>query len=329
MATTITTIKKTDTMKKIQSKLNIGGQIKFEKATYKITKQLIIPESTYIDLNGSVLQRKGSIQSVFLNKCSKDSKSYKAAGNITIYNGTIEGMGGYEPDNLITFFHSHDIIIHHITFKDILCHGIELNSSTRVMIYNCKFLGFNLIDKEYSCKENIQIDHAGYTGFVVSGSSKKSACYDGTCCNDIEIFNCEFNKSAYRDYPYACIGQHSQLSGAIFKHRNIKIYNNKFYCKKNPELIQACLSFTSMENVTVCNNYFDCSRVARIYSKNYSYTTKGVKVDAKSGDGICSNIVIKDNQISGCKTSKEAFQQYNKSGEQNHSYIVKSGNKYV
>lgn len=326
---TVTIINKTDSMSKIQSKLNKHGIIKFTKGTYKITKQLIIPCDTTIDLNGSTLQRKGSLQSIFLNKASSSSKEYRADGNIIIKNGVFEGMGGYSYDNLLTFFHSHDITIDNCEFRDILCHAIEINSSKNVVIKNCKFLGYNLENADSAFRECIQLDHAGFSGFVLSGSSKNSACYDGTCCNKVEIHDCYFSKSNYRDYPYACIGEHSQLSGATFKHRNIKIYDNQFYCKKNPDLKQPCLSITSMEDVEIFNNYFDCYRVARIYSKNYSYTCKGSKVSSKDGDGICNNISIRNNRISGCKNNSEAFQQYNKSGSTNHSGIKKTGNTFI
>jgi hypothetical protein len=322
----ITVITTKDNMSKIQSKLNNKGIVQFTPGIYKITKQLIIPSDTIVDLNSATLQRKGNLQSVFLNKVTSKTTKYTGAGNITIKNGTLEGMGGYSYDNLLTFFHSHDVIIENITFKDTLCHALEINSSEGVHVHNCNFLGYNLKDIESAYKEMIQIDHAGYSGFVLSGSTKKSKCYDGTCCENIRISNCLFSKSNYRDYPYACIGEHSQLSGN-HKHKNIMIHNNAFNCKLNAELVQACLSFTAMENVDICNNSFVCNRVARIYSKNYSYLPSGEKVEAKSGDGICNGIHFRDNTIHEC-TSKTAFQIYNKSGKANHKDIVKVGNNY-
>lgn len=322
----MTTINLRDSMSTIQSKLNSSREIKFTTGAYNITKQLIIPANAKINLNGATLRRKANIQSIFINKVSNNSTRYSGAGNIIIYNGTFEGMGGYTYDNLVTFFHSHDIVIEDVTFKDTLCHALEINSSQGIYVHNCKFLGYNLKDIDSAYKEMIQIDHAGYSEFVLPGSTKKSKCYDGTCCENIRISNCVFSKSNYRDYPYACIGEHSQLSGNR-KHKNIIIHNNTFNCKLNSDLIQACLSFIAMENVEVCNNDFVCNRVARIYSKNYSYLTSGEKVEAKSGDGICNGIHIHDNSIHEC-TAKTAFQIYNKSGKVNHKDIMKVGNNY-
>lgn len=151
----ITVIKKTDSMSKIQSKLNNKGIIQFTPGTYKITKQLIIPQDTTVDLNGAILQRKGNLQSIFLNKVTTKTTKYSGAGNITIKNGILEGMGGYSYDNLLTFFHSHDVVIEDVTFKDTLCHALEINSSQGVHVHNCKFLGYNLKDIESAYKEMI------------------------------------------------------------------------------------------------------------------------------------------------------------------------------
>lgn len=323
----VTKIKLSDSMSAIQSKLNKGGTVIFSPGVYKITKQLIIPEGTVVDLNGATLQRKASIQSIFLNKVTKNTTGYNGAGNITIKNGTLEGMGGYSYDNLLTLFHSHDVVISNCTFKDILCHAIELNSSCRCRVESCQFLGYNLKSVSDAYKECVQIDHAGYSGFVLSGSTSKSKCYDGTCCQSISIVGNLFTKSAYRDYPYVCIGEHSQLRGANYKHRDILIQGNEFHCKKNPELKQACISITSMEDVRVLENAFDCLRVARIYSKAYSYKPNGTQVDAKNGDGICINVEISKNKISGC-TKKESFQIYNKSGDIDHVNISKNDNEW-
>ena len=323
-----TVIKKTDSMSTIQSKLNKGGNIQFTLATYKITRQLKIPANTIIDLNGATLRRCASIQSIFLNKVTSTNTKYNAAGNITLCNGIIEGMGGYSFDNLVTFFHSHDLVISNVTFKDIMCHGLEINSSKNVKVNNCKFLGYNMKSADYTYNEMIQIDFAGFAGFVISGSSRTAPCYDATPCDNIEISNNFFSKSNYRDYPYACVGGHVQLKGNP-RHTNIKIFNNEFHCKKNPQLKQACISIIGMKDVQVFNNIFDVYRVARIYTKDYSYNTAGSKVKPTNGDGRCTNVAFTDNVICGCKNNKEAFQQYNKSGNLNHELITKSKNKFV
>lgn len=284
----MTTILLTDSMDKIQKKLNKGGDICFQKGIYKITKQLIIKDKSYITLNGSTLRRCGNIQSIFLNDCTHKTKGYKGAGNITILNGTFEGMGSYNPDNLLTFFHSHDIHIEGVTFLDNLCHDIEINSSKNVEIINCYFFGSNTKEKYQEC---IQIDAAYAKGFWKSGSTVTSKCYDGTMCDNIKITHCEFNKSKYRTNPSACIGTHTQLQGGL-RHKNILIANNEFVCDGTGY----CLSLIGMENVHIYSNYFKkCGRVARIYSKDYSYDLQGNQVEPKDSDGVCKYIEFMDN----------------------------------
>lgn len=319
----VTIIKPSDSMSVIQSKLNKGGNIQFQKGTYKITKQLIIRPNSTIDLNGSTLQRKASIQSVFLNEVSKSTTKYNGGGNITFRGGIIEGMGGYSYDNLVTFFHSKSITITGVTFRDILCHALEFNACSNVKVANCAFEGYNSEGPDYAFREVIQIDHASAGGFFLNGSTKNSACYDGTVCNNIIIENNLFTKSQYRDYPYACIGEHTQLYGGA-QHNGITITNNEFHCKRS-DLMQPCLSIIEMKNVTVQSNKFDADRVARIYSKAESYKTNGSKVTCKVGDGVCDTVKIVDNTAS-C-SADDAFLQYYKSGKK-HTNITKKRNTF-
>ena len=308
MAVLQTTIKKTDNITQIQEKLNKGGEIRFQKGTYKIKKQLIVPKDTTINLNGSTLQRCANIQSIFLNKVNKNTMGYDGAGNIVIRNGTVEGMGSYSYDNLITFFHARGVRIEDVTFKDSLCHAVEFNACSNVTVNNCKFLGYNLESTDYTYRELIQIDWAGVSGFFLAGSTFTSPCYDGTTCNNVKVLNCIFSKSSYRDYPYACIGTHTQEYGGK-QHEKIEIANNEFHCKHNSTK-QPCLSIIGMSDVNVNNNKFDCDKVARIYSKSESYLTDGTKVDYSKGDGWCNGVLIQNN-ICSCKES-DAFTIKNK-----------------
>ena len=323
MAVKSTTIKKTDDILQIQEKLGLGGTIKFQKGTYKIKRQLIIPKGTTINLNGATLQRCGSIQSIFINRVNRDSVGYKAAGDIIISNGTFEGMGGYSFDNLLTFFHANNIQLINVTFKDTLCHAVELNACSNVVINKCKFLGYNLEDVDHTYRESIQIDWAGVPSFYLSDSTFESPCYDGTHCYNISIHDCLFTKSEYRDYPYACIGTHTQQYKGK-QHEKIRIFNNEFHCKHS-KTAQACLSFIGMSDVLVENNKFDCDKVARIYSKTESYTANSLnKVSYAIRDGWCNGIVIKNNLIS-CKESS-AFTEKNKTKKAHK--VTKKDNKF-
>ena len=323
MAQKSTTIYLKDSMATIQQKLDSSTSVKFQKGIYKITKQLKLNSNTLVNLNGSTLRRCASIQSIFINKVTKNTTKYDGSGSIVIQNGIFEGMGGYSYDNLVTLFHAKDVRIENVTFKDSLCHGLEINSSCKVVVNDCKFLGYNLEGTDYSYRELIQIDHAGAGSFFLKGSSTASVCYDGTPCNNVVISNCLFNKSEFRDYPYACIGNHTQLYKGK-PHTNITIVNNEFHCKQS-SLKQPCLSFISMTDVVVKNNKFDCDCVARIYSKAESYKLSGTKVNYAKGDGVCSDINITDNMIT-CG-QKAAFKQSYKSGKK-HTKITLKPNQF-
>ena len=318
-----TVVKLSDSMSTIQSKLNKYDVIQFERGVYRITKQLILNANQTINLNGSTLQRKGNIQSIFLNKVTKNTTKYNGAGNITISNGVFEGMGGYSYDNLLTFFHSKNITILGVTFRDTLCHAIEFNSCYNSAVRSCTFEGYNSQGPDYAFREVIQIDHASAGGFFLSGSSKTSPCYDGTMCSNIRIENNLFTKSQYRGYPLACIGEHTQLYGGA-QHLGIYIIGNEFHCRRT-DLKQACLSIIEMKEVYIKNNKFDCDKVARIYSKAESYKTNGSKVTCQTGDGVNENVYITDNLIS-CDTG-DAFTQYYKSGKK-HTNITKKRNTF-
>ena len=276
-----------DSMTTIQKKLNKGGDIHFQPGIYKITRQLIIPANTILHLYGAVLKRCGNIQSVFLNKCKTSTKQYNGAGNIRFLGGTIEGMGGYSYDNLITFFHSHDIELNGVTFLDTLCHAVELNACQNVVIKGCMFKGSNTKD---AYKEVIQLDTAYTTGFWLEGSSKKSKCYDGTTCNNISITNNTFTRSDYRKHPTACIGTHTQIINGKH-HTDIKILQNYFVCNGGN-----CISLIGMKDVQIFSNYFKgCSRAIKIFNKEESYTLTGELVKPGVMDGLVDNVKIVDN----------------------------------
>lgn len=319
----MTDILLTDSMEKIQKKLNKGGNICFQYGTYNITKQLVIKAGSYITLNGSTLRRSANIQSIFINECSHKTKGYKGAGKITLINGTLEGMGAYKPDNLLTFFHSHDLHIESITFLDNLCHALEINSSKNVEVVGCDFFGCNT--KE-SYQEAIQIDAAYAKGFFLSGSTVKSKCYDGTMCENITITRCNFNKSNYRTYPSVCIGTHTQLVGGL-RHKDIKILQNTFVCDN----ISNCLALIGMEDVQVSSNYFKrCGRIAKLNTKAFSYTLQGEQVTPGIDDGVCYDIRFNDNVESDAGEAYKCSGVYAISNaEKPHENIYVISNQFI
>lgn len=293
-------IYKNDSMAIIQNKLKNNRIITFEKGVIlKITKQLILYSNTSIDLNGAILQRHGNIQSVFITQCNKNTTKYNGAYNITIKNGTIENMGAFYPDNLIQIIHAKNILIDNIAFKDGAMHDIEINGSCDVKVINCLFSGHYSKAKDDTYKETIQYDMCTYSGFVLQGTKPTDKMYDGTCCNNILIENCTF-QPGYRGGINCCIGQHCQ--GLSVYHENFTIRNNTMIGDKNKPTAIA-IRIIGIKNAVIDNNKISSfARGVLVENKDYSYNNIGSKVNAKSTDGLCDNVLIQNNNITSLKT---------------------------
>lgn len=329
---TINLIKKIYTMQQIQVILNRGGLITFEPGIYKITRQLILPSSTQVNLNGAVLRRTGNIQSIFINKVSSKTTGYQGSGKITIENGTLEGMGGFQYDNTLTLFHSNNVLLNNIKFLDCCgSHSVEVNACSNIIIRNCSFLGYNSNPKA-TFREQIQIDFAGYSEFVLSGTTKTSKCYDGTHCKNITIENCIFDKSSSRPGCNAAIGNHAACSNGK-RHIGIKIRNNKikgYGIDKN----QCGINLTSMQDVSIEKNHIEgFGRAIRIFAPAYFYTPKGQKIVDIASSGFCKNITISNNTILANvgKLKSSGIYSYCKSNSEHQNIMIRqntfSGNK--
>lgn len=285
-------IRKDFTTEQIQKYIRENRQVEFEKGTYNITSQIVVPSNTTIDLNGSKLVRRNNIQSIFLSEAKPSTTRYNGATNIVIENGTLEDMGSNTPDNLITFFHASDCKLLNLTFLDSRCHALELNGCNKICVSDCKFLGHNPASPK---KELLQLDFCGVSGFWLKGSTKSSPCYDGTHNNDITIRECEFNKSSSRGLPSVCIGQHAMCSNGE-KHSNIIITENHFECggiNKNAPAINLLES----SNVTVVRNGFqDCGRALTISTSGNVYNLDGSKASDTLSE-VCDNVYFAENYV--------------------------------
>lgn len=285
-------IRKDFTTEQIQKCIKENRLIEFEKGTYNITSQIVIPSNTTIDLNGSKLVRRNNIQSIFLSEANPFTTRYNGATNITIQNGTLEDMGSNTPDNLITFFHAHDCKFLNLTFLDSRCHALELNGCSKIYVSDCNFLGHNPASAK---KELLQLDFCGVSGFWLKDSTKSSPCYDGTHNNDIVIRKCEFNKSSSRGLPSICIGQHSMCSTGE-KHSNIRIAENLFECgglNKNAPTINL---LESSNVIIIGNSFYNCGRALMISTSGNIYNLDG----SKTSDAlkvVCDNVYFKGNYV--------------------------------
>lgn len=280
----------------IQSVLNKGGCIKFEKATYDITKTLKIFGWSDINLNGATIRQGGKINHIFLTDSDGDVTEYNGVCNVEIYGGTIEGMGKYKTKlNLITLCHSRNIYIHDMILRDVVeFHDIEINSSENVIVENCTFEGFNSSLDDSDFRECIQIDSAEEAALVVVPLG--TAWYDGTACKNITIRKNTFKASNSRPAPSQCIGNHCQPQGKHYE--NIIIEDNIFIGGNQTNPNGVCINLVATENAKVRGNRITgYGRGIQVTAYDKSYNLKGNKISATDGDGISKNVLIANNRI--------------------------------
>lgn len=290
-------IKKGMTTAQIQQVLDKAGYIEFEKATFDITTPLLLKSNTELNLNGATLRQAGKINHILLTDSNADTTGYDGVGNIEIYGGTLEGMGKYATQlNLLTLCHASNIRIHDMKFQDVVeFHDIEINSSCNVLIENSKFAGYNSSLDADDYRECIQIDSALQSALVVVPAG--SAWYDGTPSRNVIIKNCSFKKSDSRPAPSQCIGNHCQFVGE--HHQNIIISGNTMTGGNQTSPSGSCILLVGMDGVQVVGNTIEqYGRGIRIHAYEKSYDTKGNKVAAVAGNGVCRNVQIVGNKIS-------------------------------
>lgn len=267
----------------IDSALSYGGGENLlcfkiaDDGTYYVGKEngggsLKIRSNTVLDLNGSTLIRSGETIN-FLQNCDaygeRSEGGYNLSKNITIKNGTIDGIGGStESANLVNIGHADGVILENVNFKN--CrngHLVEFSGCKDVTVSGCTFSGLLAGDgaAEDEGMEALQLDIArkGWNG-AFNG--------DLTVCRDITVSDCTFS-----DYPSG-VGNHHTLKGNHSS--NIVIKNNKFLNSKKSDLPAVwCYGF---DNSIVSDN---------IISGNYK---NGVTVSG-------GNVAVLNNQIKNCK----------------------------
>ena len=322
-------IKKSDSIQTIKSALmKTGNTIIFEKATYKVTETLYFNSNNIIKGNGATLQMAAPIHNILMSYTTPNSTKYNGVHDVQILDLNVEQMYskyGACKCNGITLWHCNRITIDGGNILDtIYFHGIEENSSTNITIKNVKFSGY-VSDLKNNFREASQIDFASEGSIFIHPSGSK--CYDLTPCKNIMYINCEFGKSNSRTSPSFCIGTHSQPVG--LKHEDITIKDCKFYGDKSNK--NGCaIHLTAMNNVTIENCYSeDYARFVLIDNKTYSYDKKGNKVTAKDTDGLCENVVVRNNTIKPLDTFKVVDVFVASKTKWVHKNIINEGNTII
>lgn len=293
----IINIKKSDSIQTIKSALmKNGNTINFEKAVYKVTETLYFNSNNIINGNGATLQMGAPIHNILMSYTTPNTTKYNGVHDVEIHNLNVEQMYskyGSCPCNGITLWHCNRITINGGNLLDTIhFHSLEINGSANITLNKLKFSGY-VADEKDNIREACQLDSSSQSAIFVHKSGSK--CYDSTPCKNITFIDCEFGKSKSRkSAPYG-IGNHCQSNGK--KHSNITIKHCKFYGDKLNK--NGCaIHLIGMDNVVIEDCYSeDFARFVYISNLAQSYDKRGNKVTAKNEDGICTNVLIKENTI--------------------------------
>lgn len=271
-----------------------GGELYIPSGTYLINKRMNIYENTKVTMADSCVLLRGWAGGFFANGIPTDNFSgYSGRGNIHISGGVLDGnyaniatypTGGFDST---AFGHGENITIEGVTFKDVLTnHAIDMNGCKKVVIRNCRFIGF--LDKagDRAFSEAIQLAEFTLDGLDMFGA------YDSTPNTDILIENNYFGKSDLLGGYGCAVGNHYTVYD-VFQ-TNIIIKNNT---------IEDC-SFAGVRTfkwgeVQVLNNIFrrcrDCVYISQASGGiNSSKNAAGVQMNLPQN---ASNILIQGNNF--------------------------------
>lgn len=249
-----------------------GGELYIPSGTYLINKRMYIYENTTVTMSESCTLLRGWAGGFFSNGIPTDNFSrYSGRGNIHITGGILDGnyanIDKYPTSAYImtAFGHGENITIEGVTFKDVLTnHAIDMNGCKKVVIRNCKFIGFLDKSGERDFSEAIQLGEFTEFGLDLFGA------HDATPNTDILIEKNYFGKSDLLGGFGCAVGNHYTVydvyqTNIIIKNNTIEdcgfagvrtykwgevqVLNNMFRRNKNCVYVsQAIGGFTSSTN---------------------------------------------------------------------------------
>ena len=298
-------------METLQKALDSHSTVFLTDGIYNITRPLYIDSGTYLILSDKAkLRQSAKIHHLLMTRTYRSTQGYNGARDVTIEGLKIEGMAKYKTElNLVTLWHASNVKIRNSTFMDVYhFHALEINGCEKVTVEDSNFYGY-VSNPKSDFREQIQIDFSSESALFLF--AKGSKCYDNTCCKDIIIRNCYFDKSQYRSGASSCIGNHAQPKGT--HHKNILIEGCHFKgYGTNPG--DACIKLVAMDDVTIQNNTAEgFGRFVYASKKSYSYDKNGNKCTPNKEDGLCRRIMRKDNSVTNPTSNYKAWDYYNTS----------------
>lgn len=251
----------------IQAALNAaarrGGWVIVPPGRYLLASlPLRIYDSTRLTLLPGARFIRGAAGTMIVNgDPGQNFNGYDGHGNITIEGGVWDCRGtapGLTAAAMcISIGHARDITIRDVEIRDVSgFHAIELNSTKRALIENCRFLGYyDPGAREFS--EAIQIDLAKSSGvFGAFGP------YDHTPCEDVLISGCTFGASGTGSTTAWPRGVGSHSATITRWHRRIRVSDCTF-----EGVTQYAVSAYNWEDVAITGcNFTGCGSGVRFRS---------------------------------------------------------------
>lgn len=275
-----------------------GNKIKFLNHEYELYDTIILRDNTIMELHADTILTRKHENNMFQTYYTNEVTEYNGASNIIIRGGTLNHNGKLSYYITMSLFHSKNILLENVTFKDISNHAIDLIGCNNVCIRNCKFLG-QLIKSGKEYKEAIQLDvcYAGAGGYDNNITPSHSKCYDGTSSKNITIDSCIFDGSEKYPPILNAIGQHAQVK-TNNKISNIKIINNTFNGNGRKDIYGNAMKLVQMKDVIIENNIINnYNRGIQVSIMPNMYDLDGTNVELNSSLVGCENIKICKNTI--------------------------------
>ncbi|EPH40330.1 right-handed parallel beta-helix repeat-containing protein [Streptomyces aurantiacus] len=247
----------TDDAPAIQAALNAveklgGGWVIVPPGTYLLatlplrgngyTRLTLLPGARFV---------RGAAETMFVNgDQGQGFGGYTGHGNIIIEGGVWDCQGAAPgltaAAMCISIGHARDITIRDLEIRDVSgYHAIELNSTKRATVDNCRFLGYrDPGQRDFS--EAVQIDLA-----KSSGVFGQFGPYDHTPCEDIVISRCYFGPSGTAGTTAWPRGVGSHSATITRWHRRITVDDCSF-----EDITQYGVSAYNWEDSTIANCHF-------------------------------------------------------------------------
>ena len=273
--------------------------VKVTAGTYNLGGSLFIYSNTILDLTGVTLKRTTDTTNMLRIGDNSNSKSTGVTGyyyrNITITGGTF--IGNNIPKTMMKLVHAKNVTLKNVTLKTAKnAHMIEAAGVDGLTVYNCSFIDY-VLQVGYKAYEALQLD-------ILYSDNINMARSEDLCMKNVTVEKCTF-----KNCPRG-VGSHTAVHNN--PHTNINIRNNTFTNIKS-----VAIQTLGWKSSNITNNYisgtprgiavFAVDSAGTVLPSAIAKEGKTTQHCADKYSTFKSNIVIANNEIYNCGTSKDPY----------------------